>query len=53
MASMLSLALALALKHLCSYAFMYSSEFNGDGCVRKAKPRQFSGGAEPLVSFGK
>lgn len=40
MASMLTLALALALKHLHSSAFVYSSEVSGDVCVCKAKRRQ-------------
>lgn len=53
MASVVTLALALALKCLHGFAFVYSSEVNGDVWVCKAKPRQVSGGAELLVSFGK
>lgn len=40
MASVLPLALALALRHLHSSIFVYSSAVNGDVCVCRAKPRQ-------------
>jgi len=53
MTSVLTLALALALKHFHSSACVCSSEVNGDVCVCKAEPRQVSRGAEPLVIFGK
>lgn len=53
MASVLTLALALALKHLRSSIYVYSSAVNGDVCVCRVKPRQVSGGAEPSVSFGR
>lgn len=42
---MLTLALALSLKHLLMSACMYHSEGNGDTYVCKIKPGQVSGGA--------
>lgn len=53
MASVLTLALALALKHFHSSIFLYSSAVNGDVYVCRVKLRLVSEGAEPFVSFGR